>query len=82
MTTIAIPPFKNNETLYFFDRRIMQYLQTKSRDDIARDCGLGVGTISNITAGWKANLDQYVIEDLRELGINLNIGSVEMNVVV
>jgi hypothetical protein len=51
MTTIAIPPFKNNETLYFFDRRIMQYLQTKSRDDIARDCGLGVGTISNITAG-------------------------------
>jgi hypothetical protein len=85
MTAIAIPPFKNNETLYFFERRIMtftisngtrsiviqQYLQGKSRDDISRDCGLGAGTVSNIIAGWKANLDQYVVEDLRELGINL-----------
>lgn len=85
MTTIAIPPFKNNETLYFSDTRIMtftisnstksiviqQYLQGKSRDDIARDCGLGAGTVSNIIAAWKANLDQYVVEDLRELGINL-----------
>jgi hypothetical protein len=85
MTTIAILPFKNNETLYFFDTRIMnfaisnstrsiviqQYLQGKSRDDIARDCGLGTGTVSNIIAGWKANLDHYVVEDLRELGINL-----------
>jgi hypothetical protein len=85
MTAIAIPPFKNNETLYFFDRRIMtftisnvtrsiviqQYLQGKSRDDISRDCGLGAGTVSNIIAGWKANLDHYVVEDLRELGINL-----------
>jgi CENP-B N-terminal DNA-binding domain len=50
---------------------IQQYLRGKSRDDIARDCGLGAGTVSNIIAGWKANLDQYVVEDLRELGINL-----------
>jgi hypothetical protein len=50
---------------------IQQYLRGKSRDDIARDCALGAGTVSNIIAGWKANLDQYVVEDLRELGINL-----------
>jgi hypothetical protein len=88
--TIAIPPFKNNETLNFFDIRIMiatisnstrsiviqQYLQGKSRDDIARDCDLGAGTVSNIIAGWKANLDKYVVEDLRELGINLKKSAV------
>jgi hypothetical protein len=50
---------------------IQQYLRGKSRDDIARDCGLGAGTVSNIIAGWRANLDQYIVEDLRELGINL-----------
>jgi hypothetical protein len=50
---------------------IEQYLQGKSRDDIARDCGLGAGTVSNIIAAWKVNLTQYVVEDLRELGINL-----------
>jgi hypothetical protein len=50
---------------------IQKYLQGKSRDDIARDCGLGAGTVSNIIAGWKANLDQYEVEDLRELGVNL-----------
>jgi hypothetical protein len=50
---------------------IQQYLRGKSRDDIARDCRLGSVTVSNIIAGWKANLDQYVVEDLRELGINL-----------
>jgi hypothetical protein len=62
---------------------IQQYLRGKSRDDIARDCGLGAGTVSNIIAGWKANLDQYVVEDLRELGINLkNLQSVQLNVLV
>jgi hypothetical protein len=69
----------------FFDRRIMnftisnstrsvvikQYLQSKSRDDIARDCGLGAGTVSNIISGWKADLDQYIVEDLREIGVKL-----------
>ena len=50
---------------------IQQYLQGKSRDDIAGDCELGAGTVSNIIAAWKANLDQYVVEDLRELGVNL-----------
>lgn len=32
---------------------IQQYLQGKSRDDIARGCGLGAGTVSNIIVGWK-----------------------------
>jgi len=30
---------------------IQQYLQGKSRDDIARGCSLGAGTVSNIIAG-------------------------------
>jgi DNA-directed RNA polymerase specialized sigma24 family protein len=67
MATIAIPAFKNNETLNFFDIRIMtatisnstrsiiiqQYLHGKSRDDIARDCDLGAGTVSNIIEDGK-----------------------------
>ena len=49
---------------------IQQYLKGKSRDDIARGCGLSAGTISNIISEWRAKLGQYVV-DLRELGINL-----------
>jgi transposase-like protein len=50
---------------------IQQYLQGKSRDDIARGCSLGAGTVSNIIAGWKDNFKQYVVKELRELGKNL-----------
>src|SRR6187200_1355060 len=55
---------------------IQQYLQGKSRDDIAGDCELGAGTVSNIIAAWKANLEQYAVEDLRELGINLKYSAI------
>jgi hypothetical protein len=50
---------------------IQQYLKGKSRDDIARGCGLSAGIISTIISEWRAKLGQYVVEDLHELGINL-----------
>lgn len=32
------------------------YLESKSRNDIARPCGLGQGTVSNILDEWKCSL--------------------------
>ena len=54
---------------------IREYLQGKARDDIARDCALGAGTLSNIVSEWKANLEQYVVNGLRELALNLRKSS-------
>src|SRR4026209_1868814 len=54
---------------------IRQYLQGKARDDIARDCVLGAGTVSNIVSEWKVNLEQYIVNDLRELALNLRRSS-------
>ena len=35
------------------DEVIRLYLQGESRNDIARTCGLGEGTVSNIEDEWK-----------------------------
>jgi transposase-like protein len=38
------------------DEVIRRYLQGESRNDIARTCGLGEGTVSNIEDEWKHSL--------------------------
>lgn len=35
---------------------ISLYLESKSRNDIARPCGLSQGTVSNILYEWKCSL--------------------------
>lgn len=50
---------------------IQQWLEGKTRDQIAQENGLGSGTISNIISGWKHNLGYLVAEDLRELAVTL-----------
>jgi hypothetical protein len=50
---------------------IRLYLQGKSRNDIARSCGLGEGTVSNIVDEWKQSLGYPDADSLRELAINL-----------
>ena len=50
---------------------IRLYLQSTSRNDIARICGLGQGTVSNILDEWKLSLASPDVQSLRELGGNL-----------
>ena len=50
---------------------IEAYLQGTSRDEIARDLGLGAGTVSNILAEWKNQFGKNKVDGLRELAINL-----------
>ena len=39
------------------DEVIRLYLQGESRNDIARTCGLGEGTVSNIEDEWNSSLE-------------------------
>jgi hypothetical protein len=48
MTTIAIPPFKNNETLYFFERRIMTFTISNSTRSIVIQQYLHYSKISTV----------------------------------
>jgi hypothetical protein len=50
---------------------IRLYLQGKSRNDIARTCGLGEGTVSNIIDEWKHSLEIPDVQSLRDLAVNL-----------
>ena len=53
------------------DEVIRRYLQGESRNDIARTCGLGEGTVSNIVDEWKHSLGIPDVQSLRELAVNL-----------
>jgi hypothetical protein len=53
------------------DEVIRLYLQGESRDDIARTCGVGKGTVSNIIDEWKRRLDIPDVQSLRDLAVNL-----------
>src|SRR5215212_10512256 len=53
------------------DEVIRLYLQGESRDDIARTCGVGEGTVSNIIDEWKRRLDIPDVQSLRDLAVNL-----------
>jgi hypothetical protein len=53
------------------DEVIRLYLQGLSRNDIARTCGVGEGTVSNIIDEWKRSLDIPDVQSLRDLAINL-----------
>jgi len=62
----------NNQISNDIKRTVIRlYLQGKSRNDIARSCGLGEGTVSNIVEEWKHRLGYPYAESLRELAINL-----------
>jgi transposase-like protein len=47
------------------DEVIRLYLQGLSRNDIARTCGVGEGTVSNIIDEWKRSLDIPDVQSLR-----------------
>jgi hypothetical protein len=51
------------------DEVIRLYLHGLSRNDIARTCGVGEGTLSNIIDEWKHSLDIPDIQSLRDLVI-------------
>jgi hypothetical protein len=53
------------------DEVIRLYLQGLSRNDIARTCGVGEGTVSNIIDEWKRTLDIPDVQSLRDLAVNL-----------
>src|SRR5215208_737238 len=53
------------------DEIIRLHLQGESRDDIARTCGVGEGTVSNIIDEWKRRLDIPDVQSLRDLAVNL-----------
>ena len=53
------------------DEVIRLYLQGLSRNDIARTCGVGEGTVSNIIDEWKRKLDIPDVQSLRDLAVNL-----------
>ena len=47
------------------------YLQGLSRNEIAKACGLGEGTVSNIVDEWKQGLSYPDVESMRDLAVNL-----------
>src|SRR5690348_13751916 len=51
---------------------IRLYLRGESRNQIAKTCGLGEGTISNIIQEWRFSLSNPDADSLRELTVNLN----------
>ena len=53
------------------DEVIRLYLQGLSRNDIARTCGVGEGTVSNVIDEWKRSLDIPDVQSLRDLAVNL-----------
>ena len=53
------------------DEVIRLYLQGLSRNDIARTCGVGEGTVCNIIDEWKGSLDIPDVQSLRHLAVNL-----------
>ena len=53
------------------DEVIRLYLQGESRNDIARTCGLGEGTVSNIEDEWNRSLGIPDVQSLRDLAVNL-----------
>ena len=50
---------------------LRMHLEGNTRDAIALECGIASGTVSKIVSEWKSNIGHYLVEDLRELGINL-----------
>jgi hypothetical protein len=50
---------------------IHRHLKGESRNEIARTCGLGEGTVSNIIYEWTHSLSNCDAESLRELAVNL-----------
>jgi hypothetical protein len=59
------------------DEVIRLYLQGLSRNDIARTCGVGEGTVSNIIDEWKRSLDIPDVQSLRDLAVNLKRGGID-----
>jgi hypothetical protein len=50
---------------------IQQWLQGRSRNDIAAENGLSTGAVTNIVNEWKRNLGNAVPDELRELATTL-----------
>jgi hypothetical protein len=50
---------------------VQQWLEGKTRDQIARDNGQSSGTVTNIITEWRKNLGYPIAEDLRELAVTL-----------
>jgi hypothetical protein len=53
------------------DEVIRLYLQGETRNDIARTCRLGEGTVSNIEDEWMHSLGIPDVQSLRDLAVNL-----------
>lgn len=53
------------------DAVIRLYLQGTSKNDIARICKLGQGTVSNIIDEWKRRLGIHDAEAIRIVVVNL-----------
>lgn len=60
------------------DAVIRLYLQGTSRNDIAKTCGIGDGTVSNIIDEWKHRLDIHDAEDLMDLAVNVKRLGIDM----
>lgn len=60
------------------DAVIRLYLQGTSRNDIAKTCGIGDGTVSNIIDEWKHRLDIHDAEDLMDLAATVKRLGIDM----
>ena len=60
------------------DAVIRLYFQGASRNDIAKTCGIGDGTVSNIIDEWKNRLDIHDAEDLMDLAATVKRLGIDM----
>ena len=60
------------------DAVIRLYFQGISRNDIAKTCGIGDGTVSNIIDEWKNRLGIHDAEDLMDLAVNVKRLGIDM----
>jgi hypothetical protein len=61
------------------DKVIREYLRGKSRNQNARDSGLGAGTVTNIIQEFNNKLEEYEPEAMRELAVQLRKAGIEPN---
>jgi hypothetical protein len=47
------------------------WLSSETRKNIAAECGIGAGSVTNIAKEWKMNLESSDYESMRELGVQL-----------
>ena len=54
------------------------WLQGKSRDTIAEDCGISTGAVTNIIKIFVASLDGYVIQAIRDFVLKARKGNLTL----